>query len=94
MLALDLSLITIRSGTGGAVHCAAQPELEVPVQGLPPQRHPVHEHVDAHEAERLPVHAEPVGVDGREAVAAAHAQQPVPDVVAGPVAGVWKDDKN
>jgi len=73
-----------------AVHGHRQPQLEVFVEHFSPKGNSLTEHVDGHEAEGFPVHQEPVGVDGGQAVNLRHVPDPGLDVLTKPASRVWK----
>lgn len=77
---------------GGLVHGHGEPELEVLVEHLPSERHPLAEHLHGHEAERLSVHEEAVALDVRQRVRVGHGADPQLDVLAEPRARVWKKE--
>lgn len=73
---------------GGLVHRHGEAELEVFVQHLAPQGNPLAKHLHGHEAECLPVHQEPVALDGGQPVDVGHVADPNLDVFAHPGAGI------
>ena len=60
--------------------CLGQAYLEVPVEQLAPQRHPGGEHGGVHEADRLPVHQEPLLAGGGQVVGRAGRLHPEADL--------------
>ena len=60
-----------------------KPDLEVFVEQLAPERHPVGEHGGGHEADRLPVHQEPLDGGQGEVVGEAGELDPEANIIVG-----------
>ena len=65
-----------------------KPDLEVSVEKFATKRNPGGEHLDRHEADRLPVHQEPGDVGPGEGVHPAHPGHPGAHLCPAPVPGV------
>ena len=74
-----------------AVHGHGEPDVEVLVEHLSAERHPLAEHVHGHEAERLPVHEEALRVHRGEVVRAHQAADPPLHVLAQPRSRICKE---
>jgi len=71
----------IRAVADVVVKGLGQSHLEVFEEQLSTQRHTLDEHIDVHEAQRLSVHVEAFGADGRKAVHLLQVPQPHQDVL-------------
>ncbi len=76
------------------VHGHGQPQLEVLEEHLSPEWHPLTEHVHVHQAERLAVHEEAVGLYRREPVDLGEVADPRLHVLAEPSARIWRKKKH
>jgi len=74
-----------------AVQRSAENTPEVGVQRGAPERNAIVEHVYRHDAQRLAVHREPIGVDVELGVVD---HQPRPDVIPGPASGICRNNNN
>ena len=68
-----------------------KPDLEVFVEQLPTQRHPVGEHCGRHQADGLPVHQEPLDGRKRQVVGEASELNPEANVCSTPPPGVKRE---
>ena len=70
------------------VNSLGKSDLEVPVEEFSPQGDPGGEHGHAHEADGLPVHEEPLGGGGGQAVGGAGPLHPLTHLRPAPLSGV------
>ena len=79
--------LILRRRTSAVVHGHGEPDVEVLVEHLAAEGHPLAEHVHRHQTERLAVHQEPFRVHRGKVVGAHQAADPPLHVLAEP--GSW-----
>ena len=73
------------------VHGHGEPDVEVLVEHLSAEGDPLAEHVHRHQAQRLPVHQEPLRVHRGQVVGAHQAADPPLHVLAEPSSRIWEE---